>query len=374
VHKKPKYRLVAEDLKRKILQGKLNDQIPIPNQGDIAKEYNASEITSRRALAELVSEGLIYRVRGKGTFVKNAIGHSLQQAEGSESVEVKNIYLIHKMLKPQFFNHRFYSDLLQGLNELCLEQGVKFYLWDIGPNYILPPCEEAGIVILPSTNEATQLPSELLARWNERYSRLATVHFYYPHLKIPYVLADNLMGGFLATQHLLTLGHRRVGIVVTGKSMVDINQEFSLRLQGYRRALLQNQVEFDPELVVVVDGYYEDEEMGESGFKQLMQLDNPPTAIFTTSDYKAFGAIKAAQRQGMDVPGDISIIGYDDVLAGSYFVPALTTINQNMDQVGRKVGQIVLGHLEEGGEAMQLKEEVTPTLVIRESTQELLKN
>lgn len=369
--KKPMYRLVADDLKRKILQGRLDVQMPMPNQGEVAKQYNTSEITSRRALAELVSEGLIYRVRGKGTFIRNAISRAQQSADRLEPVEVKQIYLVHQMLKPQLFNHRFYSDLLLGLHELCTEIGVKFHLWDVGPDYELPSCERAGIVVLPSTNEARQLPSDVLEQWKERCRRLATVHFYYPHLEIPYVMADNLMGGFLATQHLLTLGHRRIGIIVTGKSMLDINQEFSLRLQGYRRALLQNQIEFDQELVVVVDGHNENEAMGESGFEQLMRLPHPPTAIFTTSDYKAIGAMKAAQRRGLDIPGEISIIGYDDVLAGRYSVPTLTTINQNMDQVGRKVGQMLLGNWEEESGTSLMKEEVTPTLIMRESTQRL---
>lgn len=370
--KKPKYRLVADDLKRKILQGGLDVRMPMPNQGEVAKQYNTSEITSRRALAELVSEGLIYRVRGKGTFIKKVISQAPQPADHAESMEIKQIYLVHQMLRPQLFNHRFYSDLLLGLYELCLENGVKFHTWDVGPNFQLPSSERAGIVVLPSTNEARQLPSDILEQW-KKGRRLATVHFYYPHLEIPYIMADNLMGGFLATQHLLTLGHRRIGIIVTGKSMVDINQEFSLRLQGYRRALLQNQLEFDQELVVVVDGHNENEEMGESGFEQLMQLANPPTAIFTTSDYKAIGAMKAAQKRGLDVPGDISIIGYDDVLAGRYSVPTLTTINQNMDQVGRKVGQMLLGNWEEDDGTSLMKEEVTPTLIIRESTRKLTK-
>ncbi|PQP89941.1 LacI family DNA-binding transcriptional regulator, partial [Paenibacillus sp. AR247] len=116
-----------------------------------------------------------------------------------------------------------------------------------------------------------------------------------------------------------------------------------------------------------VDGEDERAEMGEEGFKRLMKLPEPPTAIFATSDYKAFGAMNAARESGMNIPKDISIIGYDDVKLGEYSYPRLTTVNQNTRKMGQRAAEILLFELEEDHSSL-VKDEIVPTLILRDST------
>lgn len=357
--KTPMYQYIMNDIKRKIAAGELKPHDPLPTQIELAKEYNTSEITSRRALSDLVQEGFVYRIRGKGSFV-----HDNPSAADSQAIRV--IYFAHRNHEVGTFIHPFFTDMFDGIREVCEENGIIFYMWDMGENYNLPDDPHAGIVLLTLT-EKENFDLTKLTAWQDENRRFLTVHFYYPHLGIPYVIVDNLTGGYLATQHLISQGHQRIGVILTGSSILDINQEFSLRLQGYKLALSQHQIPFNSDLITVISGEDERVSMGEEGFKRLMALPDPPTAVFATSDYKAFGAMNAAREMGMKIPADISIIGYDDVMISEYSYPRLTSVNQNTRKLGRRAAEMLLFELGESGAAL-LKDEIVPTLTLRDST------
>ncbi|MFD2329167.1 GntR family transcriptional regulator [Cohnella sp. GCM10020058] len=362
--KKPLYQQIAQDLKAKILQGDMKPDEPVPTQIELSKSYNISEITSRRALSELVQEDLIYRVRGKGTFVKR---RAVQDEAADGAGAVRRIYCIYYNVELSFFMHKFYSDLLIGLQAECEQNGIAFYTHKLDRDLELPKDEHAGFVLITPA----EIPIDKLRSWREENRRLVTVHFYYPHLNIPYVIMDNLTGGYLATEHLLSLGHRRIGIILTAYAQNHLNQEFSLRLEGYRLALSQHGILFDPDLVCIVEGKEELEEMGAQGFHQLMELEQPPTAIFATSDYKAHGAIRAAGARGLAIPGDISIVGYDDILISRFSNPGLTTVNQNTELLGKRATKLLLSEWREDGSG-NIKDEIVPKLVVRHSTGPLI--
>lgn len=349
------YQYIINDIKRRIESGELQPHNPLPTQIELAKEYNTSEITSRRALSELVQEGYVYRIRGKGSFVQE----NLTNTAGSKPI--RSIYFAHHNDLSDF-NHPFFNDMFEGIQRTCEENGLSFHLWNLGKDYELPDDPHAGIILLTGT---FKFDLSRLTAWQQESRKIVTVHFYYPHLGIPYVIVDNLTGGYLATQHLLSLGHRRIGVIITGKSMLEMNQEFSLRLQGYRLALSQHQIEFDPDLIAFMSGHNERTEMGAEGFNRLMELENPPTAIFATSDFKAFGAMEAAKERKLKIPDDVSIIGYDDLRASEYTYPSLTSVNQNTKRIGQRAVEILLFELTDG---KLVKDEIVPTLIHREST------
>jgi DNA-binding LacI/PurR family transcriptional regulator len=360
----PIYQSIVNDIKSKILHGEIKPNEALPTQIELAKVYGTSEITSRRALTELVKEKLIYRVRGKGTFVTDLNKPNVSK----NATPLENIYFAHPKAKMHVFNHRFFNDLLNGIHETCENNDIDFFTWDVNHNHGLPKDDKAGIILITHLPGSEEIPLENLQQWKENGHRMLTVIFHYPHLSIPYLMIDSLTGGYLATQHLLSLGHQRIGIILTGKSQIELNQEFSLRLQGYRLALSQHRVDFNPELVYVVKGDQELEEMGYEGLNHLLGLKNPPTAIFATSDNKAIGAINAARNRGLQVPNDISIIGYDDVVAAQYSMPRLTTINQNSFTLGRRAAEMLIFEWDQAKGI--LKDEIVPQLVIRESTSE----
>ncbi len=360
----PLYHQVYNIIKEYIKDGKFTADQPLPNQIELAKQFKVSEITMRRALTELANEGWVLRTRGKGTYINNHATDGKNTARDIRPFTLKQIYLAFQMNTLIFMDQRFQSDLISGIHDFCEQYGIRFRLWEIDGDEKLPIDEHTGIILMPQYHMSIQQ----LQTWKETTSRLITVHVYFPHLHIPYIISDNLTGGYSATQHLISLGHRRIGIILSGNSTLDLNQDFSFRLQGYRLALDHNKLEFDESMVSVVQGDQELESMGKEGTEQLFALENPPTAVFATSDLKAFGCIRALRDKGIRVPEDVSVVGYDDMKVSQYISPALTTIDQNSYQMGWRACEVLTFEWDEGWRKAQYKDEIVPKLIVREST------
>ncbi len=182
------------------------------------------------------------------------------------------------------------------------------------------------------------------------------------------IQATNDQGGYDATRHLLDLGHRRIGIVTGPFSEPTAVSSAVGRLAGYRDALLDAGIVYDPDLVYEGDFLYES---GRNGVQRLLALAHPPTAIFACSDETAFGVMAGARLHGLDVPGDLSVIGFDDIPEAAYRNPALTTIRQPLREMGRLAARMLIEHLE-GKEGEPLTRIELPTnLVIRATTARL---
>ena len=136
--------------------------------------------------------------------------------------------------------------------------------------------------------------------------------------RFPAVVPSEIAGGQNATLHLIEHGHRRIG-VITGEPWQESTRD---RLQGYRRALATADIPFDPELIVEGDW---STSTGYDATLKLLQLKDRPTAIFCQNDRMAIGCYEALKELGLDIPGDMSVIGYDDEEVARHLHPALTT-------------------------------------------------
>jgi len=177
---------------------------------------------------------------------------------------------------------------------------------------------------------------------------------------VPCVRLDNIHGGRMATEYLLDLGHRRIAY------MVGEHYHSILRLNGYRDALTAAGIMYDPALIIGGEGLGADE--GYAHMKEFLSRNSPPTAVFCFNDKMAFGVLKALHECGMSVPGDCSVIGFDDVESCRYSSPTLTSISQPSAQMGYVAGKNLLALL--AGKLDREKRAVTfqPKLVVRESS------
>lgn len=171
--------------------------------------------------------------------------------------------------------------------------------------------------------------------------------------RFPYVLIDqgdptnqsdivgatNWQGAFDATNYLIDLGHRRIGLI-TGLMQISSAVE---RLEGYKSALTARGIAFDPKLVAQGDFW---QPQGYDAAIELLNLPNPPTAIFASNDLSAFGAMEAARERGLHIPEDISIVGFDDIPQASLIHPKLTTVRQPLDQMGLTAVRMLLERIE----------------------------
>lgn len=166
----------------------------------------------------------------------------------------------------------------------------------------------------------------------------------FQHDDVDHVSADNLTGGFEATQHLIDLGHRRIGFIGATLS----NRSSLKRMQGYLNALEAHGIEIDERLITgrkeavsEVPGY-STEKMGYEGMKRLLSLPNPPTAVFARNDFTAVGAMTATKEAGLSIPDDIAIVGFDDIPLAVHTSPALTTVRQPMRLQGQLAAEMLL--------------------------------
>ncbi|MEN8199149.1 MAG: LacI family DNA-binding transcriptional regulator [Thermodesulfobacteriota bacterium] len=171
---------------------------------------------------------------------------------------------------------------------------------------------------------------------------------------------DNYRGAYLAIEHLVGLGHRRIGMIAGNFSISDRSYH---RWHGYRKCLREHDIPYDKELVVQTD-YSMDG--GRDGVKGLLGMKNPPTAIFCSNDLLALGAMKGARECGLRLPSDLSIVGFDDIQTASYVVPALTTIRQPAYEMGRKAAELLFQLMESPSTPVQ--QMLRSELIVREST------
>jgi LacI family transcriptional regulator len=177
----------------------------------------------------------------------------------------------------------------------------------------------------------------------------------------PAVGAANWQGGFTATEYLIKLGHHRIGFI-TG--WMDLGCALD-RLDGYRSALRTNHIQEGLELIYEGTFFQPD---GYTGASILLDLLNPPTAIFASNDVMAMGVMDAVRNKGLRVPDDVSVIGFDDIPQASLIRPALTTIRQPLEKMGRVATQMLLELLSQP-QKQNGRIELPTELIVRDSCQ-----
>jgi LacI family transcriptional regulator len=162
-------------------------------------------------------------------------------------------------------------------------------------------------------------------------------------------------------EHLISLGHRRIGFIGGRPDL----QSAVRRLKGYEDALRQANIPLAPELIQVGDY------STETGFicaQGLLNLPEPPTAIFAANDQSAIGAIEAAHAAGLRIPDHLSVVGFDNIPEAAFMRPALTTVDQSIDKMGRVATKMLIGLIQ--GEKLASNLYKMPTrLVVRDSCQ-----
>lgn len=178
------------------------------------------------------------------------------------------------------------------------------------------------------------------------------------------VHSDNVLGGEKAVQYLLSLGHKKIAHI-TGSP-----DSFSgeARIQGYQKAMEQANLSI-PKGYLMNGGMFSIQE-GREAMENLLKLSDRPTAVFVAGDQMAIGAIEVIKENGLAVPEDISIIGFDDIEMASYITPKLTTIKQDTDEIGKRAAQLLVSQIIK--KKKEIRTEMIPIeLIERESCKKI---
>ncbi len=260
------------------------------------------------------------------------------------------------------FTDPFFSLLLAGITAACNENRYHLMLSlfnspegsDAIYQRVLRSAYLDGVIVASATGDDPLIPRLL------RDSIPFVLVGRHLDKRVTYVDVDNVSGARMATEHLIRLGHKRIATVTGPMSMLSAQD----RLTGYKQALEAHGLPVDSSLIA--EGDYR-EGGGIAAVRRLLPAS--PTAIFVASDVMAVGVLKALRQEGREVPGDIAITSFDDLPVATAVQPALTTVRQPIDDLGRTAVQLLLDLIHRPPDATSVPQRlVLPTeLVVRGS-------
>jgi DNA-binding LacI/PurR family transcriptional regulator len=177
------------------------------------------------------------------------------------------------------------------------------------------------------------------------------------------IVLDHRHAAELALKHLVELGHKKIAILRGHPESADSHYRWDAVQEVARDIGLQ----IDPELVIQIDSTESSPSLGYPYGKRLVESKRPFTALFAYNDISAIGAIRAFQEAGLQVPRDVSVVGFDDIPGAAFHYPSLTTVRQPLRRMGEIAVEVLIGRIEEE-KAYQREIAVQPEIVVREST------
>ena len=362
----PLYIQVREDLRRQIESGQLPPGHRLLPEDAFSEQYAVSSITVKRALRDLASEGLVVRIKRKGTFVSPRVGKAVGAVE-----RTKTLALIIPDIEDLFI-----SEIYRGVTDAARDAGYRVSILS-SDRQIDKEAEnirelgkrgEDGAVIFPNWGRAN---AEQIFELKRAQFPFVLVNRFFRDIQTDYVVVDNRAGACEAVEHLVRLGHRRIGCIgwVECTAVED-------RLAGYRLALGRHGIPYDERLVRgILDEdrqRYSDVEPASGGYqemKRLLEVDDRPTAVFAVSDRLAVGAMRAITEAGLTIPDCLALVGFDDVRYAEDL--DLTTVAQPAFETGKTAAEILVGQLEGrplNGATRKFRQVVLPTrLIVRGS-------
>ena len=259
-------------------------------------------------------------------------------------------------------NAPFFGDLMQAV-ESTLRAADKHVIISVGRNCL--ETEKDAVEFLISRNcdalimHAEALSDEYLLELNQSKLPVALVNRQVEGLPEVCTSLDNEKGGYLATRHLLELGHKDIAYISGPTDKCDA----SLRLEGHKRALSEAGLPINPQLIF--NGDYSEED-GKIGLLELMARDVPFTALVCANDWMASGAISCARDLGMSLPHDLSVVGFDDVVFAHHVFPRLTTVINPIAEMAEMSAKYILNKVY--GQSNNVQQYFEPSLIVREST------
>lgn len=352
--KKLLYREIMDYIENRIHKCELKQNDILQSEFELSKEFGVSRITARKALEELEHKGLIYRIKGKGSFVcdRSAV-QSITEVNGSK-------FNVVALVLPFGSSLGRGMDMIQGMSAALNKSG--YYLTIHTSHFSSDEEREiindlvndgvSGIILYPFSHRKN---IDLINRLILDEYPIITIDKYFDALPVSCVLSDNFNGSYIAASHLIKLGHRE--IVFASDYELESTTSVRDRYLGFCKALKDNSIELKNDNLItiktldneaILNALQSNNSSNDSLLDPIrrivdMVLNNKKgyTAIHTLHDYFAIYLLKVALEMGVKVPDELSIVGFDNIENSSYVEVPLTTVQQNFYKIGEEAGKLI---------------------------------
>ena len=334
-NKKLKYDQITEELRGMILSGQIQAGEKLPSENVLSERYQVSRHTVRKALAILENAGYVYALHGKGTFCSELAIHT----KTSKNIAVVTTYL----------SDYIFPRVIQGIDSVLTDEGYSIILKNTRNSRSrearileeLLKKDIDGMIIEPSKSEIYCKHMHLYEKMDEFQIPYVFIQGCFLQMKEkPHILMDDLKGGYLITKYLTDLGHRNI----VGVFKADDSQGRN-RYKGYVKALQEAGILYDPERII----WFYTEDRAIQPYERIREMalcGKEMDGIVCYNDQIAFEVIRALAAEGLKVPEDVSVTGYDNsqMAAGM----KLTTIRHPQEKLGETAAELLLSLIKSG--------------------------
>ena len=336
----PIYQTIIDSIIEKIRLEVYREEEKLPSESQLVKEFHTSRITVTRALKELELTGVIYREKGRGSFVAR------------KSVKTNNVISLIIPHKADFFSGG--QQYIRSVYKYCQKMG---YLCSVHYSQQSSKKERAilediinhqvaGIVLYPIDSKNIDVISRILIK----KCPIVLLDRKLDEMDLPVVESDNYQGALDAVNYLLDKGHRRIAFV-GAKDAHSVTE----RYKGYCRALIEMKVPVSQDIIFTHYNNYSDDiqetldiEGADIILGKLLSIEPSITAVFCVNDLIAFRLIKAAQKRNVKIPEELSFVGFDNISYPTGDDLSLTTIEQEFDQIGKACIDLLFQQINSG--------------------------
>jgi DNA-binding LacI/PurR family transcriptional regulator len=353
----PLYMQMAEDISSKISAGALRVGDQLGSQQELSREYRVSLMTVKKALAALTHQGWIYTRIGKGSFVARQSPVPPAEAHRSIGIVLENL------------RSAFFSLIVQALEDSAYRRGYNILLSNSSGQTEKEELQirhfrkigVSGLIIASLRHEYHATPTfQMLRREGFPFVMVS----YMDDPEIPFVGTNHEGGAYLATQHLIGVGYKRIGYVNAERG----NLVGEMRKEGFKRAMRDAGRQVKPRFLyrIQVHGIRDYFQGGYDVGRRFLRLRGQrPDALFIYNDSAALGFEKAVLEGGLRIPDDVALVGFDNISEGNYASVPLTTIEQPMTKIGAEAIDLLIRQIE--GRPTESRSVFMPSLVIRDS-------